>query len=448
MRTTRIPLLLFALLVCGLGQPLRAQLEFTDDTTGLGGEDFLSLAYFVEEGVPIGDIYREWGIQIRSPASPVVLRRIQCEISYPEPMPCFIDLFSNDTGTTEDPAHQNRPLVIQFQNPAQRVQFVLANGTEGLDVAIRAYDFTGRELGELNYPYSIRSSREQFTDSIRVGTSSPNGIATLVIDYGESDRAEQLGWLRVAFVESPVFETYLPQIAAGQLPSGEVLSTAITIFGVANTATHGSVEFYDPDGDPLPLRFESIDLGPMSTVPFELGNPLHLAPRSEAGELIIGSALIRTWGAPVLASATFSVTANERVVSEAGIATVSPGWNVRGHARYRPAAGGSAEGENGNRPEINTGIAVLNPSDRDVFVQIWAHSSSGGGRSPDLTIPARSRVALFVDELFQTLRDREFDGEVSIYADGPVAVTFLETQDGLVTSSLPGQALPEAGAFH
>ncbi|MFZ0429360.1 MAG: hypothetical protein WAO20_14665 [Acidobacteriota bacterium] len=352
------------------------------------------------------------------------------------------EVFSNDVGKPDDPAHRNRPLVLHFGNPAVRIQFVLANGSEGLPVVFRAYDLTGRELGELDYSY-LNAWDSGFTSPLLMGTSSPDGISTLVVDYGDSDLAEQLGRLRVAFLEAPVFETYLPVIAAGHLGIGKAFSTALTIVRAGGTAT-GSMAFFDPDGVPLPVQFEVPAMGRWSVLPFDAERPLRLVLRPPANELIMGSVRIRSRGGPVSASAMVSLVDQGQTVSQLGLAAVPAAWRSSGFVRYRPATTDSTTQPAVYEPEINTAISIVNTGDSEADVRFSLSIFAGWATYGEETIPARGRVSRFITELFPGFHPEGFEGRFSVSGDAPLAVTLLETQEGLPLASLPVTALPVA----
>ena len=472
MRSVRCCFLILPLLVFGMGSVLHAQLYFPDHFWyGIPGNDFVSLPE-VPEGSPIGNIFQEWGIRVRSephvreephpsnsldtPESFVVLRRIACVPPplIPEPIPCSpYDFFSNDVGHPVDPAHRNRPLALLFERPVQRVQFVLANGSEELHVVFRGYDSMGRELGQLDYSYSNRSEEQPFTDPILVGTSSTDGISMLVVDYGDSDRAEQLGQLRVAFHGAPVYDIYIPQIAAGRLPSGWTLSTAITVMGLSDTTSWGWMSFFEPSGSYLPVDFEQCNDEELLECHWwgEIGfgnRPVRMVLEPNPDGLKTGSVHISSVGGPTAVSASYTISDGNRIVTQAGIAAVKPGWRISGYVRYHPPTVSGTVGPGLDQPEINTGIAIVNASGDDVTVHITLEPSSGWATPGEIEIPVQGRTSQFVTELFPDFDPAGFEGRVKITADGPVAATFLETQDGVVLSSLPGEALPEAIGFH
>jgi hypothetical protein len=98
-----------------------------------------------------------------------------------------------------------------------------------------------------------------------VETSHKEGIATLVVDYGEDESPEQIeDYLWVDYVEDPSFRTYLPQIAHIRSSDG-ILKTDIRIQFPLGLLMIGStlrieekeilLRFFDQKGEPMKIGF-------------------------------------------------------------------------------------------------------------------------------------------------------------------------------------------------
>lgn len=421
------------------GQLAVDQMESFEDP--FRGRRPLSLTSFPEGG-EVGGILSPWGIRMHGPDSRIV-HRVRLFPHEPPinvlPAPPYRSVFSNEPAE-ESSTSADRPLVLRFGHAVRRVGFSLANGTPGLQASIRAYDPAGVLLGE----FLVDHPDSDLGFAWAVATSSEQGMGTLVVDYGGHPLPEQL-WLRgFELMEDPVFELFVPQIGAGAIGPGELLQTELVIIGLSDTTAAGSVEFVDDTGAPLPIHL--VGRGELTSVAFQLTTSrLRLESDPDDPALRSGYARIVS-DAPVSASAALRVLKDGRILSQAGIAAQAAGRRLRGFVSYRPGTPGIVGAVN-PLPVADTGLAFANATDREVRVDLRLRGVEGQLSSlGPLILPPRGHLSAFSTELFllgPQSQQTGFRANVHIEADGPVAVTVLETVNGRVLSSLPIGILAE-----
>lgn len=432
-------LLRLTLLIVLSAIPLHAQLLVREHQSLPRDRQNIDLSHY-RIGSDVGTVMKAWGIRMTGPGSRVVLRYVREHIYAPPPVmlpPHDVPVFSNEPALESEDS-SNRPLVFQFENPIRAFGFSPADGAEGVTMSIRAYDATGKLLGES----SMEQPDEELWQGISVTTSAEEGISTLVIDYGDAPQPEQV-WLRAfEFIEDPTFEIFIPQVAAGPLPTGERLQTEMTFLGLSDTTWSGTIDFFDSNGEPLALDL----VGRRPTSHLEITRFVSeflfwLRTNSETPVLESGYARIRS-DVPLTANASFRILSEDRIVAQAGIAATPSGRRALVSVQFDPGAPGLV-GPTTPQAVTNTGLAFVNASDEEVSVHFGIHVP-GGIASPSLILPPRGHSSAFATELFEVSDDDNgYTGSVSITASGPIAVGVLQTTDGWVDSSLPAAVFPE-----
>lgn len=86
---------------------------------------------------------------------------------------------------------------------------------------------------------------------------------------------------------------------------------------------------------------------------------------------------------------------------------------------------------------LETGIALANPNNQAVEVNLTLLDSDGAVAEETVEIPAGGQLARFIGELFSDHLEDGFKGALLIESAFPVAATALRTQDGFQMSSYP-----------
>jgi len=177
------------------------------------------------------------------------------------------------------------------------------------------------------------------------------------------------------------------------------------------------VSIESPDGSISNLRF---DLPPLGSMTFST---------TGFGDLRLGSAFVQA-------------TANVSGVVRFEIA----GVGIAGVGSAQPASALMAPVR--REGEIRTGVAVRNPTQQAIEVEISLKDTSGEAvpnGTGMLEIPAQGRVAAFIEELFPDADTVDFQGSICLRAaTGEIAVVALELggQPGEFTT-LPVSVLEE-----
>lgn len=422
--------------VCGLQAQL--SVEQIQDLNELGPPRRLVSLTAYPVGSEVGGILRAWGIELSGPGSHVV-RRVRQTWQPPLnvlPIPGE-SVFSNES-VTELEASAGRPLVLTFRHPVRRIEFSLANGNGDTSMSIRALDPWGFLLGE----EGLDHHDEALGLPWRVSTDSVDGIALLVVDYGDAPQPEQLWLWSFDFIEDPKFELYVPQVASGRIDSSEALQTELVILGLSDTGANGTVEFLNAVGQPLEM--DLLGLGPTNSVSFTgLRTRLRLETNPDSADVASGYVRISS-DAPVTASAAFRVVRDGRVLSQAGITAVESARRQRTYLRFSPGTAGVV-GPTDPFRTLDTGLAFANGSDEEVTVTLILRNLEGRASSANpIQLEPRGHFSAFASELFGLASyDTGFVADLLITGSGPVAVTVLETIDGRVLSSLPAASLLE-----
>lgn len=198
-----------------------------------------------QDGAEASEIFSKWGVLFSGEAGTPRIREITQRFDIHILPPRLTTLRNEpDSGSSA-----SRALIINFQFPVRRVGFALGNGNENTLATMKAYDAAGNLLGTLtqevqkNGPFA---GIESLADS---------GISKVTIDYGGSERAEEISSLIFEYVSRPRFTTFLPQVGDGRLPSGS-LQTTIMVMNLAVSTAKTAVHLLDSNGQPLSLVFE------------------------------------------------------------------------------------------------------------------------------------------------------------------------------------------------
>ncbi len=219
------------------------------------------------------------------------------------------------------------------------------------------------------------------------------------------------------------------RIYFAQIADGGGQRTLFTLNNPNPVAITGVAEFFDDNGDPLPLTFNLV-APPTASRAFEIppGSTLGFMSLGLSSPAAPGWARVTADG-PLSGSAIFEFVDDEdAIVTEAGVAdsTATGFGNVFIQLALPPV-----------RPlALSTGVAVANISDEDTVVTYRLLDGDGVSLgSISLPLAAGAHTARFVEQLFPGETGNEFVGSLVIESDLPIAVTALRTQSGVQLSS-------------
>lgn len=381
--------------------------------------DFSSSAVllgFIEaqDGAEASEIFSKWGVLFSGDGGTPRIREITQRFDIHILPPRLTALRNEpDSGSSA-----NRALIINFKFPVRRVGFALGNGNENTFATMKAYNAAGNFLGTLTQEVQKNGP---FT-GIEVLANS--GLSKVTIDYGGSERAEEISSLIFEYVSRPRFTTFLPQVGDGRLPAGS-LQTTIVVMNLAASTAKTSVHLLDSDGQPLSLVFEDGTLASKLDFTLSAFQTQTFTTKGVITPGAAGYARIES-NVPIKAAAIFRVLDLDAAVrSEAAIGDDAPRVvTVAAIERVR-------------QKEMDTGIAIVNASTREAAIRIDLRSPTQISFSKLLKLPPGAHIAQFSAEMFTELATRDFEGTAVLSSSEPIAVTVLRTNRGLPTSSLP-----------
>jgi len=256
----------------------------------------------------------------------------------------------------------------------------------------------------------------------------PSEILTLIQDEIRSrEKPTELYYDQLVHELDPIFladrfyspsdEIYFPHLADGM---GQ--STLISLVNPNPTAVQGQIQFFSSGGEPMVL---SVDGSPTSAVPFVIPAGGAVEIETEGGEVLQSGWARVLPDKPIRGASIFRVSGPRGTsLFEAGV----------GDARATSRASVAVRHEGG----LETGIAVANPNDQAVEVNLTLLDSDGAAVAEEtVEIPAGGQLARFLGELFSDDLQAGFKGALLIESALPVAPTALRTQDGFQLSSYP-----------
>ncbi|MEJ2078543.1 MAG: hypothetical protein P8Z74_11120, partial [Acidobacteriota bacterium] len=220
------------------------------------------------------------------------------------------------------------------------------------------------------------------------------------------------------------------QIADGDIPSlHRFMQTTVILLNDSEYAAAGTLNFYNDDGAPLTLK-----IGGKTSSSFPVSLKAGETKRLETsgtGALKVGWAFLRT-DQPVTGTSSFSVrNAAGQVFTDVG---VSEAMLSREFTLFADSIG----------QEADTGVALINPDDAALDVQVELINSSGATvRTKALHLSASGHLARNLTELFNDVSGiQEFEGTLRVTADRDFGGTTLRSVGSLLTS-VPMVPAPE-----
>jgi hypothetical protein len=425
------------LVVCQVWSFGYAQIVILPDETSFS-EEAISLTFEELRITALaGEVYAAYGVRfLGEKGSYPILQRV----------PLVPHDFGGDTvlrNESSNDSFSNGSLIIKFRYPLRRVGLTLDNlpGTEGLVASIQVFNSKSELLGA--FTQEVPARPEYLSETFRppfvgVETDHQDGIATLVLDYGESN-IEQVNDILVDYLTPRIFRTYLPQIVQG---GTSVFTKKLHIIG-RRFAAHITVRFFDKVGKPLPLIFNG-DEDDTFVFSLPLGNSYEMLADGSNQEVKVGYAVIES-NHPIAAQATYSIPRQD-VDQESEMGVPGREANI---IHFSPV---EREGGKG----LDTGIVVINTGEAQASVSLHMNTPQG---KPDeiLTLPQFSLEAgafrsFFLSELCQQphpgtgvdicqpidfLASGDFKGSLEVRSTEPIVVLTLRTVNGLPFSSLP-----------
>lgn len=387
-----------------------AQLEQVSSEQAFSPFSFKTEFDELRRGSEATDAYRAWGLQFLKGEWGTATVEQFFVLTFVE------QVVTNDPG---EGSSLNQPMVITLDFPARKLGFTLSNGAVDTGFTITAFDPLGNQLGEIQ-------GTGADGNFVGVSTSSPNGIAKLLLSY-DGETPEQIRNFLLEYVNRPEFTSYLSQIGDGPIPGNGAFQTTIVVSNLTNSTARGALSLFASDGTPLMLPFNG---NMRSNVQFAIPpfGSVTLETDGTSDPVKVGYGQIVS-EAPVEGTAIFRVIQNDgSIETEAGV----------GSTESRFSAVGSVQKEvNGN---FDSGIAVVNTSDQDADAEIFAIDFNGtvvAINEDILDLGPGEHIARFLGQIFDELAGQDFTGTISIRSDVPLAVVILRTGQGKVLSSLP-----------
>jgi len=383
------------------------------------------------------ELYTAYGIRFGSEGAGIpTVRNVDLRVD--DPTSCTGVLCDDKVIRNEPHSGSSADLsfILQLQLPLRRVGFTLGNGADETVASIRAFTAAGTLLGAVEQG-DIKEGRGPF---VGVETSHPEGIATVVLSYGQDDRVEQINDLVIDYLTPRKFQVYVPRVVHGRAGDRSLQST-IQIQNLRQGGAEAEIRFFDSAGNPLSLMLDGEE-GTRFEFFLDFLAARQLTTNGPIDELKAGYAVIES-NYPVAAQTIFQVLDETGVlVSEAGIhAAVGRIAQVSPVQKELAAA-------------IDTGIAITNTGSREAIVRLTPREEDG--RIPEeifnrilLQIPPGGHRAFFLSELCQQpsppgtfcqsdfLASEDFRGSLEIASNEPTVVTTIRTVAGMPVSSLP-----------
>ncbi len=281
----------------------------------------------------------------------------------------------------------------------------------------------------------------------------------LVYRYFQEDpaRAEQLvrlaedrkgngGWLRSPVVSESVGGFSEPdlsivdlgtaivfaQIGDGQIPgTQQFFQTTLILINQTRNETSGTIEFFDNDGLPLVVTIDGVA---NSSFPFALGSrQTKRFQTAGTGNVKVGWAHVHS-DQPIGGTATFGIRdSSGRIYTDVGVEESPVGTEFMLFADMIGAS--------------RTGIALSNPSNENVTVQVELFDRNGNSKkTAQVALPPWGHASQFLDELFSSVPGiEEFEGSAVLSSTREFyGVTLRSTSDQL--TSMPMLKAPAPGA--
>jgi hypothetical protein len=217
-------------------------------------------------------------------------------------------------------------------------------------------------------------------------------------------------YTRISSFSDWIMEQMTTSLHFAQFGTGSGFSSDIVLVNTSVSQTlEGQVQFFDPDGAPLPLRL--IDGTTVSEVEFDLASQQSTTIATDPeGDLVLGSAVASGEG-------------------EFGgvIRFTIPGSGIAGVGSAQPLTAAIVPARNQNG--IQTALAIRNTGDQTITVKAYLlqDGSQVTDGSSEISIPGQGRIAQFIGEIFAAADTTDFVGEVRIETeDGAFAAIALE----------------------
>lgn len=326
----------------------------------------------------------------------------------------------------------NKPFLLRFRFPVRIVALCLgADYYEHKTVSanIRAYTPSGDLIGEQNAVEVI--PRVPYRNYFFISSSHPEGIASLVIDYGNDTRPERIEIaLDLDYLESRPFRLYLPHFVDGK--SGDI-SLKTTIRAQKSYWDQDiALRFYDPSGKATTVSINGekkseilLSGGPKGQIVQTDG----LEPQLKTGWVMAESTY------PIDIQTVYTtISSTSEPITESACAAV--------RSRFRQTYTVHRNVSRG----LDTAFAIVNVSDRQNDVEL-----SGGGDKEKyateiaavLHLKPGEQRAFFLSEVcrlntvvYCTLEE-VFQGSLTISGRYPVAVIALGSVNGTLTYPMP-----------
>ncbi len=234
---------------------------------------------------------------------------------------------------------------------------------------------------------------------------------------GIAQQTEDVGNLIV--LSGQLISSSVPPILLAQFGSGSVVSEILVNNPAATLEQFATARFYDDAGDPMPTPVSisgALETGiagegiPVDRVDFSIAPLGRVSIVTTGGEPLVGSAIINS---------------NETL---GGLVRFQiPGIGIAG-VQSSPLMAGfivPVRSENG----IDTGVALMNPSEEEVDLELSLLDSFGdpmGGDESLVSLPPRGHLARFVTQFFESVEAPFVGSLLARVLNGRIAAVAVE----------------------
>jgi hypothetical protein len=331
-------------------------------------------------------------------------------------------------------------LVIRFKYPVRKFGISLGQllslsdqGNEnGGAASLRAYTKGGQLVGTADLAEENVGYQEfQLPESVfGFETTTTSGVATVVMDFGDSEVCERIVTLFYEYTVPRPFRIILPQIAQGTA-SGASINSDFWLF-----SDHAAfVRVFSPEGDILPFPIFSEG----SEFLLDTGNQRYFKSSTIPGidDLTVGY-VVGESDYPIDGQVVYRTTDAQGKVYEADIRGCVPETYLQIPFELNQA-------EN-----LNAALAIVNPSDTEAQIEIHVNDEEQSytefWNPPTFTLQPGEQRALFMWELWNEMPSEDGQYILQLRSAVPFAATGFYTRNWIVVGNLPVWSYQEGQA--
>ncbi len=336
-------------------------------------------------------------------------------------------------------AHEG--VVIRFKYPVKKfginnLESRIGTPDDRGQVTLTAYSSAGELVGTVEMEEENMGYDNFHLPYAAFGfeTTAGPGVTMIVMDYGDSEKAECFGNVYYEYKTPRPFKVILPQIAHGSV-SGASISSDVSIFWDHSAA----VGIFSPDGVILPISI--LNEGSEFLLNVESGYYYQEYFKSSTipglDDLTVGYVVAES-DYPIDGQVVYRTTDVEDKVYEADIRGCTPETYLQIPFELNQA-------EN-----LNAALAIVNPSDTVAEIEIHVNDSEGSytefWEPPIFTLQPGEQRALFMWELWNEMPSADGNYILQLRSAVPFAAAAFYTRNWIVVGNLPVWSYQEGQA--